>query len=148
MNSEAAFWRTKTLAEMNPQEWESLCDHCGYCCLVKLEDEDDGAVYSTNVSCRLLDTRTCRCRDYPNRQTRVTNCLVLGVDKPALFDLLPETCAYRCLHEGRELPDWHPLVSHDSIAAKAAGVSVCEYAISEEYIHPEQLQEHIIHRLR
>lgn len=133
---------------MTPQEWESLCDGCGYCCLVKLEDEADAAVYTTNVSCRLLDTETCRCKDYPNRQTRVINCLVLGGDKPALFELLPETCAYRRLYEGRELPDWHPLLSHDRMAVKAAGVSVCGYAVSEEYIHPEQLQEHIIHRLR
>ena len=148
MKPDKEFWRSKALAEMNPQEWESLCDGCGYCCLVKLEDEDDGMVYTTNVACRLLDTGTCRCRDYPNRQVEVASCLVLAADKPALFELLPETCAYRCLHEGRELPAWHPLLSHDSMTVKAAGVAVCGYAISEEYIHPEQLQDHVIHRLR
>lgn len=148
MKYKDAFWKKKTLAEMNTQEWESLCDGCGYCCLVKLEDEEDGAVYATNVSCRLLDTETCQCKDYPDRQARVASCLVLTVDKPAQFSLLPETCAYRRLHEGDGLPDWHPLLSHDRKTMKEAGISVCEYAVSEDYIHPEQLQDHVIHRLR
>lgn len=148
MKSEQDYWRTKTLAELSPEEWELLCDGCGYCCLVKLEDEADGTVYTTNVSCRLLDTETCRCKDYLNRQTRVASCLVLEADKPDQFSLLPDTCAYRCLHEGHELPDWHPLISGDRNTVKQADVSVCDYAVSEDYIHPEQLQDHVIHRLR
>lgn len=133
---------------MNDQEWELLCDSCGYCCLVKLEDEDDNAIYTTNVACRLLDTQTCRCMDYVERQTRVSACLVLRPDKPELFNLLPETCAYRCLNEGRELPAWHPLLSGESNSVSKAGVAVCSYAVSEEFIHPDQLQDHVIHRLR
>lgn len=148
MKSKEDFWRTKTLLEMSAEEWELLCDGCGYCCLVKLEDEEDNTVYTTNVSCQLLDTETCQCKDYPNRQARVARCLVLGNDKPEQFSLLPETCAYRRLHEGSELPDWHPLLSHDKKTVQKAGVSVCEYAISEDYIHPEQLQDHVIHQLR
>lgn len=150
MKSEQAFWQTKSLAEMSQDEWESLCDGCGYCCLVKLEDEDedDDAVYTTNVSCRLLDTETCRCTDYPNRQAKVARCLVLTNDQPALFNLLPETCAYRRLYEGNDLPDWHPLLSNSNTAMQAAGISVCEYVVSEDYIHPDQLQDHVIHRLR
>ena len=148
MNSELEFWKTKTLAEMNPAEWESLCDGCGYCCLVKLEDEKDGAIYTTNVSCRLLDTRTCQCLDYPCRQEKIPTCLILSVDVPEQFNLLPDTCAYRRLYDGHELMDWHPLISGDRNTVKQADVLVCEYAISEEYIHPDQLQDHVIHRLR
>ncbi len=133
---------------MNAEEWESLCDGCGYCCLVKLEDEKDGAVYTTNVSCTLLDLETCQCKEYPRRQARVPHCLVLSVEAPEQFELLPETCAYRRLHEGKELPEWHPLLHHDRQSTKAAGIAVCEYAISEDYIHPEQLQDHVIHQLK
>lgn len=148
MKSEEPFWQSKKLAELTPEEWELLCDGCGYCCLVKLEDEDDNAVYTTNIACWLLDTETCKCSDYGNRQSKVETCLVLSVENLEQFDLLPDTCAYRCLYEGRHLPDWHPLVSQNKESVKQAGKSVCEYAISEDYIHPEQVQEHIIHRLR
>ena len=148
MPIEPGFWRTKTLAQMSTEEWESLCDGCGYCCLVKLEDEEDGAVYTTNVSCCLLDTDTCRCIDYPNRQSRVPTCLVLTVDTPEQFSLLPDSCAYRRLFEGHELPDWHPLLTQDQNSVKVAGVSVSQYAVCEDYIHPDQLQDHVIHRLK
>lgn len=132
---------------MNQAEWESLCDGCGHCCLVKLEDDDSGEVFLTNVACHMLDMQTCCCRDYENRVQRVSTCLVLGPDKPKLFRLLPDTCAYRRLAEGRDLPDWHPLLSNERHAARRAGVSVSAYAISEEYIHPEQLHLHIIEKL-
>ncbi len=148
MSSDIPFWERKTLNQMDKQEWESLCDGCGYCCLIKLEDEEDGHVYTTNVACRLLDTESCRCQDYPNRQTLVDTCLVLNVDAPEPFSLLPDTCAYRRLFEGKPLPAWHPLISKDTLTVSQAGISVCEYAISEDYVHPEQLQDHVIHRLR
>ena len=148
MVSKQGFWEQRTLADMSRDEWESLCDGCGYCCLVKLEDEDNGNIYTTNIACRLLDTSTCDCQDYKNRQIKVSTCLILTIDKPEQFDLLPETCAYRCLHESRPLPAWHPLLSQDAGSVKKAGISVCDYAISEEYIHPEQIQDHIIHQLK
>lgn len=139
------FWETKSLAQMNQSEWESLCDGCGYCCLIKLEDEDTAELFVTNVACEMLDIDTCQCRDYQCRFEKVSTCLMLGPDQTQLFRYLPETCAYRCLDEGRPLPEWHPLKTGSRDSVHEAGISVKAYAVSEEYIHPEQLSEHIIH---
>jgi uncharacterized cysteine cluster protein YcgN (CxxCxxCC family) len=126
------FWRAKTLAQMNAREWESLCDGCGRCCLVKLEDDDTGEVHYTDVGCRLLDAGTCRCRDYRRRQRKVADCVRLTPAAVASLKWLPPTCAYRLLDEGRDLPSWHPLVSGDPATVHAAGVSVANRVSGHE----------------
>lgn len=118
------FWRTKPLSAMTAQEWESLCDGCGRCCLVKLEDEDTGAIAYTDVACRLFDAGTCRCSDYANRSQKVSDCVRLTPEAVETIGWLPPTCAYRLVREGRDLPAWHPLVSGDAGSVRAAGVSV------------------------
>ena len=118
------FWRVKALAEMSLAEWESLCDGCARCCLVKLEDEDTGEVHYTDVGCTLLDGASCRCRDYPRRQRKVADCVRLTPEAVPTFGWLPPTCAYRLLAQGQDLPSWHPLVSGDPATVHAAGVSV------------------------
>ena len=113
---------------MTDEEWEQLCDGCGRCCLHKLEDADDGAIYYTRAACELLDIKQCRCTDYPNRLNRVETCVKLTIDQKAYFNWLPPTCAYRLLAEGETLPWWHPLVSGRQETVKEAGVSVAGIA--------------------
>jgi uncharacterized cysteine cluster protein YcgN (CxxCxxCC family) len=120
----APFWRTKSLDAMSPEEWESLCDGCGRCCLVKLEDEDTGDIAYTDVGCTLLDAGACRCRDYANRQAKVPDCVRLTPDTVRTLSWLPPTCAYRLLAEGHDLYWWHPLVSGDPETVHASGMSV------------------------
>ncbi len=138
------FWETKTLTEMTRREWESLCDGCGTCCLVKLEDVDSGDIFFTNVACRLLDEGTCRCGDYPNRFDTVPDCIQLTPHNVAETDWLPKTCAYRLVHEGRKLPEWHPLISGDPRSVHRAGISVRGMTVSEDKVHDDEMEEHII----
>ncbi|MEE8345306.1 MAG: YcgN family cysteine cluster protein, partial [Woeseiaceae bacterium] len=119
MNDE--FWKRKSLTEMTPEEWESLCDGCALCCLQKIEDEDTGEVHFTDIACRLLDTSTCRCTDYQARVKKVADCLELAADKPELYRWLPASCAYRLLAEGQDLPAWHPLKTGDPDSVHEAG---------------------------
>ena len=139
------YWRNKGLNEMSPEEWEALCDGCGKCCLVKLEDEDTGEIHYTDVGCTLLDGDTCRCRDYPNRQAKVPDCVRLTPDKVPSLNWLPPTCAYRLLDEGKDLPDWHPLISGDPDSVNRAGVSVLKrISASEDNLTPDEIVERIV----
>jgi uncharacterized cysteine cluster protein YcgN (CxxCxxCC family) len=139
------FWKTKSLAEMNDSEWESLCDGCGRCCLVKLEDEDDGSIHFTDIGCRLLDAENCRCTDYAHRTARVHDCVRLTAGNLAELNWLPPTCAYRLVAAGRDLYWWHPLVSGDPETVHAAGVSVRTRVFSDEDALPEDaLADHIV----
>ena len=140
--SERPFWRRKTLSEMTPEEWESLCDGCGKCCLHKLEDIQSGEVDYTNVACRLLDLERCRCTRYAERKRLVPDCLVLSPRAVNRVSWLPTTCAYRLVAEGKDLEWWHPLVSGDPETVHEAGISVRGRAVSERNAGP--LEDHIV----
>ncbi len=125
------FWKRKTLPEMDAAEWEALCDGCALCCMHKVEEEDSGEVFYTNLACRLLDLQTCRCTDYANRARRVADCLTLSADNTAAFEWLPASCAYRRLARGQDLPDWHPLITGDPATVHEACVSLRGDMLSE-----------------
>jgi uncharacterized cysteine cluster protein YcgN (CxxCxxCC family) len=118
------FWKDRELETFSQAEWESLCDGCGRCCLVKLEDEDTGEIHFTDLGCKLLDGETCQCSDYRRRRQRVRDCLKLTPASVRSLPWLPPTCAYRVLAEGRDLAWWHPLVSGTPDTVHEAGVSV------------------------
>ncbi len=138
-------WKTKSLAEMTQGEWESLCDGCARCCLNKLEEEDTGHLYFTDVGCRLLDGATCRCRDYQNRLDMVEDCVKLTPQALPEIAWLPPSCAYRLVAEGKDLYWWHPLVSGDPETVHVAGVSVRgRLSGTENEISDPELEDHIV----
>lgn len=128
---EQPFWQTKRLEQMTREEWESLCDGCGLCCLVRFEDEDTGEVVPTRVHCKLFDAERCTCTDYANRKKHVPDCIKLTPWNIEALRWMPLSCGYRRINEGRGLADWHPLVSGDPETVHAAGVSVRGQTVSE-----------------
>jgi uncharacterized protein len=138
-----SFWETKSLQEMSDEEWESLCDNCGKCCLHKLEDEDTGKIYFTSAVCNLINLETCRCSHYHNRCTLVPECIDLKRHDFTEYTWLPSTCAYRLLADGKPLLDWHPLISGSSESVHYAGISIRSYAMKEHEV--DDLEDHIIH---
>jgi len=142
--SSEPFWKAKELDALSDAEWEALCDGCGKCCLNKLEDETDGRLFFTNVACRLLDPVRCRCRRYGRRFSLVPDCVDLRTCEREDYRYLPASCAYRRLHEGRELPDWHPLVSGRAHSVHDAGISVKGRTVSEELVSEDELEHYIV----
>ena len=138
------FWKTTALGRMSREQWESLCDGCGRCCLQKFQDGKTGKVTFTWVSCYLLNVETCRCSNYGKRTALVPDCLVLTPEQIPRLRWLPRTCAYRRLSEGKALDAWHPLVSNDPESVHRAGISVRDKAISEAYVHPEDVDFYAI----
>src|SRR4051794_34834087 len=143
MPREKPFWRRKTLLEMTAEEWESLCDGCGRCCLVKIEDEDTGRIHFTDLACTLFDGESCRCTDYANRSERVSDCVKLTPANVKELNWLPPTCAYRLIAAGRPLPWWHPLVSGDPQTVVEAGISVKGKVVSEAGYGENDWENHI-----
>jgi uncharacterized cysteine cluster protein YcgN (CxxCxxCC family) len=142
MPEQPPFWKTKPLEAMSPEEWESLCDGCGRCCLHKLRDDDNGTLAFTSVACRLLDLHSCACGDYVNRSHRVPDCVSLTPEALRDIDWLPPSCAYVRVAKGQDLAWWHPLVSGDRETVHAAGVSVRGRVVSER--HASRYEHYIV----
>lgn len=142
ISTDQPFWKTTALGDMSRQEWESLCDNCGKCCLLKLEDEDTGDIHTTNVVCRLMDMTSCQCTRYAERKRLVPDCVILDTENVHQLPWMPKTCAYRLLAEGKPLFDWHPLVSGDLGSVRDAGMSIQDRVISER--EADDLEHHLV----
>lgn len=140
-----SFWERKSLAELSTEEWESLCDGCGKCCLHKLEDEDTQEVHYTCVACRYLDHDRGGCQQYDQRLALVPECIDLKPSDVEQFHWLPQTCAYRLVSEGRPLFDWHPLISGSDESVHRAGISVKGRVYAEDQVNEEDLEDYIVH---
>ncbi|CAM4097958.1 YcgN family cysteine cluster protein [Shewanella aquimarina] len=137
-----SFWKEKTLAELSAQEWESLCDGCGKCCLNKIIDDETDELYYTNAACKLLDAKACNCMHYEQRFTFVPSCTKVTVDNIAELTWLPDSCAYRRLYQGRDLPSWHPLLTGDKTKMHELGMSIRNKIVNENKVR--YLEDHIV----
>ena len=144
-NLRKEFWQRFDLADLSKAEWEALCDGCGKCCMLKLEDEDTSQVHYTNIACRLFDDQSCSCTNYPLRRQLVSGCVVLtpeNIERNAYW--MPKTCAYRLLYEGNDLPDWHPLITGDKSAMHNAGHSMQARTVAEFEVPEEDQEDYVI----
>ena len=139
--AERPFWE-KPLETLDRGQWEALCDGCGKCCLHKVEDEDDGRIYPTNVACKLLDVKTAQCSDYRKRKLHVPDCMRLTLGKLDDIVWLPSSCTYILRSKNLPLPPWHYLISGDRETIHKTGNSVKGRIISEVDAGP--LDQHII----
>lgn len=142
--SVSPFWKTKNMAEMSRSEWESLCDSCGKCCCIRLEDEDTGAIYITDVACKLFDPNSCRCGDYENRSKLVPDCVTLTPVNVSQLKWMPQTCAYRLVSEGKDLPEYHHLVSGSRDTIHEVGMSVQDSVTSEDLVTEDEVITRIV----
>lgn len=137
------FWEKKTLSQMSQNEWESLCDGCGKCCLNKIIDDETEELHFTNVACHLLHTKTCQCRKYEKRLKLVPDCVKVSLDDIDQFHWLPASCAYKLLAEEKPIPEWHPLITGSQSKMHQGGHSIRGKIISETQIAPENLADYI-----
>ena len=144
MTDDRPFWQRKSLEEMTREEWESLCDGCGKCCLIKLQDEDTEELAFTDVVCHLFDCETCLCTDYKNRTVRVPDCIEVTPENAGALQWMPPSCAYRLLAEGEDLAWWHPLVSGDRRTVEQAGMSAKDRVILEGEVEMDELEDRIV----
>ena len=137
------FWEDKTLSDLNDEEWEALCDRCGKCCVIKLIDEDTDKLYYTNISCHLFDIKKCKCKNYNDRKKIVKDCIKLNPKNLDALKWLPNSCSYKLIHEGKNLPIWHPLVQGNRDLMEKGKHSVKNRVISEIKIKTKDIQKYI-----
>jgi len=152
------FWKDKPLQEMNNEEWEALCDGCAKCCLHKFIDDEEAeeakptdvikqgeSIVYTNISCHLLNTKSCECTAYLQRTTLVPDCVKLTKENLKDIFFMPPSCAYRLLYEGKDLPAWHPLRHKGKKSAMhKAGHSVRNKTISENDVELSSFEDFIV----
>ncbi len=142
MSLQPEFWKNKKLEEFTKEEWEALCDRCGWCCLHKFEDE--GEVHYTNVVCKFYDLEKCVCTDYENRSSIVPDCVPLTPDRTYEFNWLPPTCAYRLIAENKPLPEWHHLIHGDTSLMHELQMSIKHFAEPEDDIDFDEIEDYFL----
>ena len=144
MDKTERFWETKTLNEMTKEEWESLCDRCGKCCLNKIQYEGNKHVIYTNVACKLFDLNKCSCSNYPMRKKLVKDCIQLSPEVVKSNADLPSTCAYRLVYHKKPLPKEHHLISESTETIQDTKNSIKGFITSETKVADKDLDKHII----
>lgn len=142
-SQEDRFWEKTPLTEMSETQWESLCDGCGRCCLIKLQDEETDEIFTSDVHCRLFNSDACRCNNYAQRFDLVSDCVKITAQNIPQLSWMPSTCAYRRIFEGRGLAWWHPLVSGDPRTVEQAGISIRKKTVPEGEVKPGEWEDHI-----
>tara|TARA_B100000965_G_scaffold67851_1_gene53288 strand:- start:481 stop:939 length:459 start_codon:yes stop_codon:yes gene_type:complete len=137
------FWLEKKLHDLNHDEWESLCDNCGKCCVIKLQNEENNELFYTNVSCKLLNTENCKCTNYENRKKFVPDCVKLTPNNLTQLNWMPATCAYKLVNEGKDLPNWHPLNQSSGSSTISEKYSVAKKVFSENEINMDKITDYI-----
>ena len=135
------FWQNKKPQDYTTEEWESICTHCGKCCLIKLQDEENDEVFYTNVICKYFNCEKHLCSEYSQRCTLVPECLKLNPQNINQIPWIPETCAYYILAQTGSLPAWHPLVSGKPLPTE---FKIPQNTISENLVSEEELEDHIL----
>ncbi len=161
MTQSQPFWQTKTLAQMNRTEWESLCDGCAKCCLnTFINDEvteevtdlaptdyinEGEQIHYSNISCHLLNDKTCSCSKYLQRTKLVPDCIRLTQENLDEVFFMPPSCTYRRLQEGRGIPSWHPLLHKGKKAAMhKAGMSVRGKIVKDNEVDLAYFEDYIV----
>ena len=144
LSQQDKYWKTKNMAEFSREEWENLCDGCGKCCCIRLEDEDTQAIYITDVACKLFDSGACQCSDYANRSKNVPDCVTLTPQNVDKLHWMPQTCAYRLVANGEDLPDYHHLVTGSRQTIHDVGMSVQGAVQSELDVEDDDVPNHIV----
>ena len=152
------YWETTPLSEMSDLQWEALCDGCAKCCLHKVIDDDNAAdvaytdqaqqgeeLFFTNVACQYLHDQKCGCTIYPKRTELVPHCVKLTQDNLDQVFYMPPSCAYRVLHEGKNLPWWHPVLNRGKKSKMHQyGMSVRGKTVNEQDVFDDDLPDYIV----
>lgn len=122
----------KAMEQMTRAEWESICDGCGLCCQIRVQDEDTGELALSNVACRYLCLKSHQCSDYANRLANVPDCIAVTPQNVHELSWLPYTCGYRLVAQGQPLPSWHHLICGDKTRVHRTGPSMRGTLVSED----------------
>ncbi len=132
---------------LSDEEWEQLCDGCGQCCLIKLQDDKTDEIFATDVVCRYLVPDSGHCSVYAERSIKKPECFVIERNNAEHFSWLPKSCAYRLRFEKKPLPAWHPLLCGNRTDMVDADISVALWCVSEQDVDEEALPERVIFSL-